>query len=120
MRSAKLFFLFAGVLLVCAQLTSAQDAPKDQLFIVREEVARVDMWEKYESSPARANAPRIWPSSETEALVARMVRRPLAWRSVSTSAMPSTTRTSVHSTIGTVDAGSSYMTVSPQSKSTVG
>jgi len=50
MRSAKLIFMFAGVVLVCAQLLFAQEVPKDQMFIVREEVARVDMWEKYEST----------------------------------------------------------------------
>jgi hypothetical protein len=50
MQSAKLFFMFAGVLLVCAQLSFSQDAPKDQLFVIREEVARVDMWDKYEST----------------------------------------------------------------------
>jgi hypothetical protein len=50
MRSAKLFFMLAGVLLVCAQLSFAQEVPKDQLYMVREEVARVDMWEKYEST----------------------------------------------------------------------
>lgn len=50
MQSAKLFFMFAGVLFVCAQLSFAQEAPKDQLYMVREEVAKVDMWDKYEST----------------------------------------------------------------------
>lgn len=50
MRSAKLFLMFAGVLLVCAQLSFSQEAPKDQLYAIREEVARVDMWDKYEST----------------------------------------------------------------------
>ena len=50
MRSAKLFFMFVGILFVCAQLSFSQEAPKDQLFMVREEVARVDMWEKYETT----------------------------------------------------------------------
>ena len=50
MRTAKLFSMFAGVMFICAQLLIAQDVPKDQLFMVREEVARVDMWDKYEST----------------------------------------------------------------------
>jgi hypothetical protein len=50
MRSAKLFFMFAWVLFVCAQVSFAQEVPKDQLYLVREEVARVDMWDQYEST----------------------------------------------------------------------
>jgi len=50
MRSAKLFFTFAGVLFVCAQLSFAQEAPKDQLYTIREEVVKVDQWDKYEST----------------------------------------------------------------------
>lgn len=50
MRTAKLVSMFAGVVFMCSQLLIAQEVPKDQLFIVREEVARVDMWDKYEST----------------------------------------------------------------------
>lgn len=53
MRSAKLFFMFAAVLFVCAQVLYSQEAPKDQLYMVREEVARVDMWDQYESTSKR-------------------------------------------------------------------
>ena len=50
MRTAKLFFAFAGVVPVCAQLSFAQEMPKDQLYMVREEVVRVEAWDKYEST----------------------------------------------------------------------
>lgn len=53
MRSAKLFFMFAGVLFVCVQFSFAQDAPKDQLYTVREEVVKVDAWDNYESASKR-------------------------------------------------------------------
>lgn len=50
MRTAKLFSVFAGVLFICSSVLFAQGNNKDQLFMVREEVARVDMWDKYEST----------------------------------------------------------------------
>lgn len=50
MRTAKLAYMFAGVMFICSQLLIAQEVPKDQLFLVREEVARVDMWDQYEST----------------------------------------------------------------------
>ena len=50
MRTAKLFFAFAGVVFICARFSFTQEMPKDQLYMVREEVVKVDAWDKYEST----------------------------------------------------------------------
>lgn len=50
MRTAKLFSMFAGVVLVYTQFLFAQEVPKDQLFMVREEIVKIDAWDKYEST----------------------------------------------------------------------
>jgi hypothetical protein len=46
------FFLvvLTGLLISSSSITLAQEEPKDQLYWIREEVARVDMWDQYEET----------------------------------------------------------------------
>ncbi|HEY6626018.1 MAG TPA: hypothetical protein VIZ21_03610 [Ignavibacteriaceae bacterium] len=50
MHIRKIFLALIAVLLMSSGLLIAQQEMKDQLFWVREEVAKTDMWDKYEST----------------------------------------------------------------------
>ena len=50
MLKLKTFLLLIAGLLLFSAFTFAQEEPKDQLYWIREEVAKVDMWDKYEST----------------------------------------------------------------------
>ena len=51
MPKLKFFLSFLVVLVTCYSITLlAQEEPKDQLYWVREEVAKVDMWDQYEET----------------------------------------------------------------------
>ena len=50
MLKLKTLLLLITGLLIFSAFTFAQEEPKDQLYWVREEVAKVDMWDKYEST----------------------------------------------------------------------
>ena len=50
MHIKKIFLALTAVLLMSSGLLIAQQEMKDQLYWVREEVARVDMWDKYEAT----------------------------------------------------------------------
>jgi hypothetical protein len=53
MRIKQIFFVFIGVMLFCAARVSfAQEEVKDQLFLLHEEVAKVDMISQYEKTSA--------------------------------------------------------------------
>lgn len=72
------------------------------------------------TSASISNESQIWDSFEMEALVASTMRRPLDWRYASTDSIPGTISIVCHSTMGTLEVGSSFITVSPQSKRIVG
>lgn len=61
MPKPKFFLSLFTVLLIYSVYTSAQEEPKDQLYWVREEVAKVDQWNKYEETS------RQWVEYMTEA-----------------------------------------------------
>ncbi|MEJ2194915.1 MAG: hypothetical protein P8X73_08675, partial [Ignavibacteriaceae bacterium] len=42
--------LLTGLFIASSFVVLAQEEPKDQLYWVREEVARVDMWDQYEET----------------------------------------------------------------------
>ncbi|MGB5895425.1 MAG: hypothetical protein WBG58_14705, partial [Ignavibacteriaceae bacterium] len=42
--------LLTGLFISSSFIALAQEEPKDQLFWIREEVARVDMWDQYEET----------------------------------------------------------------------
>jgi len=42
--------LLIGLFISSSFIALAQEEPKDQLFWIREEVARVDMWDQYEET----------------------------------------------------------------------
>jgi len=51
MLKQKFFLLFlAGLFISSSFIVLAQEEPKDQLFWIREEVAKVDMWDQYEAT----------------------------------------------------------------------
>jgi hypothetical protein len=45
-----IFILMAGLIVTSSLTVLAQEEPKDQLYWVREEVVRVDMWQQYEET----------------------------------------------------------------------
>ena len=42
-----IFILMAGLIVSSSFVLLAQEEPKDQLYWIREEVVRVDMWQQY-------------------------------------------------------------------------
>lgn len=46
----KFFLFFAGVVILCSQFLVAQEAPKDQLYLVHEETAKAEMINQYEAT----------------------------------------------------------------------
>lgn len=69
------FSLLAG-LIIYSSLILAQEEPKDQLYWVREEVAKVDMWDQYEKTSkewvelmtgAGLDLPYMWASQRDDA-----------------------------------------------------
>jgi len=50
MLKQKFFFLLIAGLLFFSTFTFAQEEPKDQLYWVREEVVKVEMWDQYEET----------------------------------------------------------------------
>lgn len=50
MFKSKFFLVLLSGLLFCSTFTLAQEEPKDQLYWVREEVVKVDMWQQYEET----------------------------------------------------------------------
>lgn len=52
MLARNIFMFFAGVVILCSQYLLAQEAPKDQLYLVHEETANVDMIHQYEATSA--------------------------------------------------------------------
>jgi len=76
MLKPKFFFWLSTGLIFYSALTLAQEEQKDQLYWVREEVAKVDMWDKYESSSkewvelmtgAGLDFPYMWASQRDDA-----------------------------------------------------
>ena len=76
MLKPKFFLLLIAGLLIFSTFTFAQEEPKDQLYWVREEVAKVDMWDKYESTSkewvklmtdAGLDFPYMWASQRDDA-----------------------------------------------------
>jgi len=76
MLKLKTFLLLIAGLLIFSTFTFAQEEPKDQLYWVREEVAKVDMWDKYESTSkewvklmtdAGLDFPYMWASQRDDA-----------------------------------------------------
>jgi hypothetical protein len=72
------FFLvvLTGLLISSSSITLAQEEPKDQLYWIREEVARVDMWDQYEETSkqwvelmtgAGLDFPYMWASQRDDA-----------------------------------------------------
>ena len=45
-----IFILMAGLMISSSFVLLAQEEPKDQLYWIREEVVRVDMWQQYEET----------------------------------------------------------------------
>ncbi len=76
MPKLKFVFLLFTALLIYSSLILAQDEPKDQLYWVREEVAKVDMWDQYEKTSkewvelmtgAGLDLPYMWASQRDDA-----------------------------------------------------
>ena len=76
MLKLKFLLLLISGLLFFSVFTFSQDEPKDQLYWVREEVAKVDMWDKYESTSkewvklmteAGLDFPYMWASQRDDA-----------------------------------------------------
>ena len=76
MPKLKFISLLTTGLLILSVFTFAQEEPKDQLYWVREEVAKVDMWDKYESTSkewvelmtgAGLDLPYMWASQRDDA-----------------------------------------------------
>ena len=70
-----IFFVLVG-LLIYSSFSLAQEEPKDQLYWVREEVAKVDMWDQYEKTSkewvelmtgAGLDLPYMWASQRDDA-----------------------------------------------------
>jgi hypothetical protein len=76
MHIKKIFLALTAVLILSSGLLIAQQEMKDQLYWVREEVAKVDMWDKYESTSkewvklmteAGLDFPYMWASQRDDA-----------------------------------------------------
>jgi hypothetical protein len=76
MPKLKFFLLLITGILIFSSFTFGQEQPKDQLYWVREEVAKVDMWDKYESTSkewvklmteAGLDFPYMWASQRDDA-----------------------------------------------------
>ena len=76
MHIKKIFLALITVLFLSSGLLIAQQEMKDQLYWVREEVAKVDMWDKYESTSkewvklmteAGLDFPYMWASQRDDA-----------------------------------------------------
>jgi hypothetical protein len=76
MLKLKFFLLLIAGVLIFSTFTFAQEESKDQLYWVREEVAKVDMWDKYESTSkewvklmtdAGLDFPYMWASQRDDA-----------------------------------------------------
>jgi hypothetical protein len=50
LKSKFVFILMAALIISSSFIAFAQEEPKDQLYWIREEVARVDMWQQYEET----------------------------------------------------------------------
>jgi hypothetical protein len=70
-----LLTLLVGLVIWQSSILRAQEEPKDQLFWVREEVAKVDMWDQYESTSkewvklmtdAGLDLPYMWASERDD------------------------------------------------------
>ncbi|MFC2103324.1 hypothetical protein ACFLSS_02730 [Bacteroidota bacterium] len=71
-----LLALLAGLFIWGSSITLAQEEPKDQLYWIREEVAKVDMWDQYEKTSkqwvemmteAGLDLPYMWTSQRDDA-----------------------------------------------------
>jgi len=76
MPKLKFVFLLLAGLMFYSSFTLAQEEPKDQLYWVREEVAKVDMWDQYEKTSkewvelmtgAGLDLPYMWASQRDDA-----------------------------------------------------
>jgi hypothetical protein len=77
MLKLKIFLTFlTGLVIFNSMILLAQDEMKDQLYWVREEIAKVDMWDKYESTSkewvklmtdANLDIPYMWASQRDDA-----------------------------------------------------
>jgi len=77
MLKQKFFLTFLlGLVIFSSYILFAQEEPKDQLFWIREEVARVDMWDQYEETSkqwvemmteAGLDFPYMWASQRDDA-----------------------------------------------------
>ncbi len=76
MLKQKFFLFLLTGLLIYSAFTLAQEEPKDQLYWIREEVAKVDMWDQYESTSkewiklmtdAGLDLPYMWASQRDDA-----------------------------------------------------
>jgi len=71
-----IFIMMAGLIIASSLTVLAQEEPKDQLFWIREEVAKVDMWDQYEETSkqwvemmteAGLDFPYMWASQRDDA-----------------------------------------------------
>ena len=76
MLKQKFSLLVVGLMLLISAFTQAQQEMKDQLYWVREEVAKVDMWDQYEKTSkewvelmtgAGLDVPYMWASQRDDA-----------------------------------------------------
>jgi hypothetical protein len=76
MPKLKFFLPLFATILIYSSLILAQEEPKDQLYWVREEVAKVDMWDQYEKTSkewvelmtgAGLDLPYMWASQRDDA-----------------------------------------------------
>ena len=76
LKQKLLFTLLAGLIVWSSSFVLAQEESKDQLYWIREEVAKVDMWEQYEETSkqwvemmteADLDFPYMWASQRDDA-----------------------------------------------------